>query len=271
MLQTFMIVEKDVPMLRKHHKLFIAVLTGLCAQTAFSSTDTPYSFLPYPYAFVATLSGGLDWHDAGTSQTLALTPAIVKRYKADNEGRWLVDGEIFLGVQTPLPRSLIGQIGLAFLIANDATMSGDIWDDGNQKFNNYNYRYEINHRHYAVKGKLLWDWGLDLGWGCNLLPWISASLGVGYNNAYNFTSSPSIPEAVRTPSFSGNTIRSFTYTLGIGFQYLLNKCWQAGIGYEFADWGKSKLGPARGQTQGDGLIMNHLYTNGIAINLTYLG
>ncbi|HAT9492397.1 TPA: porin family protein, partial [Legionella pneumophila subsp. pneumophila] len=38
----------------------------------------------------------------------------------------------------------------------------------------------------------------------------------------------------------------------------------------FADWGKSELGRASGQTLNEGLKLNHLYTNGVVLNLTYV-
>jgi hypothetical protein len=43
-----------------------------------------------------------------------------------------------------------------------------------------------------------------------------------------------------------------------------------GAGYEFADWGKSGLNRAAGQTLNTGLALNHLYTNGVLVNLTYV-
>lgn len=42
-----------------------------------------------------------------------------------------------------------------------------------------------------------------------------------------------------------------------------------GIGYEFADWGRSQLNRAPGQTLNSGLSLSHLYTNGFLFNLTY--
>lgn len=41
-----------------------------------------------------------------------------------------------------------------------------------------------------------------------------------------------------------------------------------GVGYEFADWGKSEPGRALGQTRNSGVDLNHLYTNGVLFNLT---
>ncbi|HHS9463875.1 TPA: outer membrane protein, partial [Legionella anisa] len=77
-------------------------------------------------------------------------------------------------------------------------------------------------------------------------------------------------EALPNPDFADHTKTAFTYTLGAGVQKALNDHWQIGAGYEFADWGKSELGRAFGQTMNSGLALNHLYTNGVLFNLTYV-
>ena len=71
------------------------------------------------------------------------------------------------------------------------------------------------------------------------------------------------------PNFTSNTTTAFTYTLGAGVQRHLNQHLQAGVGYEFADWGRSQLSRASGQTLNTGLSLSHLYTNGFLFNLTY--
>jgi len=71
------------------------------------------------------------------------------------------------------------------------------------------------------------------------------------------------------PDFASNTTTAFTYTLGVGVERHLNPHWQAGLGYEFADWGKSQLSRASRQTLNNGLSLSHVYTNGFLFNLTY--
>ncbi|WP_019216728.1 outer membrane protein [Legionella tunisiensis] len=143
-------------------------------------------------------------------------------------------------------------------------MSGYIWDDADPQFNIYIYNYRIKHSHIAVKAKILADRGYVV------IPWISGSIGVGFNEAYRFTSMPTIFEALPTPDFVSHTKTAFTYTLGAGIQKALTPNWQIGIGYEFADWGKSQLARAPGQTVSTGLTLDHLYTNGFLVNITYL-
>ena len=70
-------------------------------------------------------------------------------------------------------------------------------------------------------------------------------------------------------NFAAYTQTSFTYTLGAGIQKILTNHWQVGLGYEFADWGQSRLNRASEQTIGQGLSLSHLYTNGLVFNLTY--
>lgn len=102
------------------------------------------------------------------------------------------------------------------------------------------------------------------------MPWVSASLGVGFNNAYSFNNSSNLFQALPNPNFAPHTETAFTYTIGTGLQKILSQHWQVGVGYEFADWGQSQLNRASGQTLNSGLSLNHLYTNGLMFNLTYL-
>lgn len=214
--------------------------------------------------WVGTISTGPVWEGAGQTQTFYLAPNILKTYAAEHTTHALFDGEVFAGIQKELPKAFLGQIGLAVAATSNANLSGNIWDDADSTFNNYRYSYQVQHTHIAVKGKFLADRGY---W---VMPWVSASLGVGFNAAHDFQNTPLISEAVTMTNFASGTQTSFTYTLGAGVQKVLNSHWQAGIGYEFADWGQSQLSRASGQTLNSGLSLNHLYTNGVLFNLTYV-
>lgn len=216
------------------------------------------------WRFVSSVSIGPAWESAGQSQTFYLAPNLIKTYAAEHTTHALFNGEAFVGIQKKLPKVLLGQLGLAVAVTSNAKLSGNIWDDADSVSNNYSYNYQVQHTHIAAKGKIL----ADLGYW--FIPWVSASVGVGFNNAHDFQNTPLIPEAVTMPNFASNTKTSFTYTLATGIQKEFNEHWQAGIGYEFADWGKSQLSRASGQTINSGLNLNHLYTNGVLFNLAYI-
>lgn len=213
--------------------------------------------------WVATFSIGPTWANPGRQQTLQLTPDVVKTYTANNATKTLADGEMFLGIQKDLPYDLLTHIGIAGALTSPVRVSGNIWDDGDSTFNNYTYSYQAQHGHVALKAKVFKQSAYAV------LPWVSGSVGVGFNRAYSFTNTPIISEAVVQNNFGNHTQTSFTYTVGAGIQKIIHSTWQVGMGYEFADWGQSHLGSAQGQTLGRGLSLQHLYTNGLMFNLTY--
>lgn len=212
---------------------------------------------------VLSFSAGSVWESTGKTQNIYLQSNAEKKYLSNHTSQSVADGELFLGFAKRLSKNVHGQFGFAAATTSNAGLSGYIWDDADSRFNNYIYRYKIMHTHLAIKGKVLTDTSFYA-----LSPYFSASAGIGFNRSHSFINIPTIFQAVESPNFTSNTKFSFTYTLGVGVQKKVNKYWQIGLGYEFADWGSSKLGRASGQTLGEGLWLSHLYTNGVLLNLT---
>lgn len=244
----------------KKNSVWLVLATSFLNNGFAGGLDMPYRDLTW----VTTISAGAGWENAGQTQTIFLTPAIVKTYAANFSTNAFFDSEIFAGVQKIFSPYVQEQLGIALAATSNANPSGMIWDDASPEFENYTYNYEIQHSHLALKSKILFNAGKGL------LPWISGSLGMGFNNAHAFNNNPIIFQALPTPNFSANTTIAFTYTIGAGIQKVLSENCQVGIGYEFADWGSSQLRPASGQLQNSGLFLNHLYTNGVLVNFTYL-
>ena len=237
----------------------LSLLTG----SALAGAMGPVSQDPN-WSWLSTLSAGPVWENGGAQQSFYLTPSIEKTYTANQTTNTLFAGEFFLGLQKKLSQTLMGQMGLAVATTSNAKLSGYIWDDADPLFANYTYEYKILHTHIAVKGKVLSDMGY---W---LTPWLSASMGVGFNTAHAFNNTPLIFEVPANANFATRNQTSFSYTLGAGVQKALTKHWQIGVGYEFSDWGKSGLGRTAEQVLNSGLTLNHLYTNGVLFNLSYI-
>lgn len=246
----------------KRNDILAALLTSFLTGTVFAGTLGSANHSSN-WSWVSTLSVGLVLDQAGKTQSFYLTPEIEKTYAAHQSTNTLANGELFIGVQKKLSTTMQTQLGLAVAATSNASLSGLIWDDADPRFANHSYRYKIQHSHINAKSKILMDKGY---W---LMPWISASLGVGFNSAHSFQNTPLIYEAIVNPNFASHSQTAFTYTLGAGVQKALNQHWQVGVGYEFADWGKSQLGHAAEQTLNNGIGLNHLDTNGILFNLTY--
>lgn len=225
--------------------------------------SSQYALAQAKWSPLATLSIGNEWARGGETQHFYLQPDVEKNYVAHRETDRLVGGELFLGIQHSLNSTLLAQIGIAIAKSAPTNLQGDIWEDADPNFNNYAYRYKIKHSHVAIKGVLL----MPIQYG--LLPYISTSVGVASNDAYDFSITPRIEEETPPAGFNSHTENSFTYTLGVGVRKILDPNWQVGLSYEFADWGKSQLNPASGQTLNTGLKLDHLYTQGVFLNLTY--
>jgi len=252
--------------LEKYTLLALAVFsTTISANTLATSgrplAKTKLALLP---PNVVTLSGGPTWRAIENSnETFFLTPSILKTYNPKDSIDVIGNGELFIGSKVLSKKNVEGQIGLAAVYAANANISGEIWDDGDPRFNNYTYKYKINHTHLALKGKLVAN-KFDY-----FMPWASASIGYGFNNAKQYYSKPIICEAVPTPEFQNRTWVDFAYVIGAGFESKVAEKWHLGIGYEFSDWGASKLGAALDQTSSSGLTLDHLYTNGLIFSITY--
>ncbi|MBN9227964.1 MULTISPECIES: outer membrane protein [Legionella] len=242
-------------------KTLTVLIATTLAQNSFSGTMGPVSS---PWTQVITLSLGPAWTDTGETNTFFLQSDVEKTYTANENTSTLFDGEIFYGLQHALNATFTGQLGLAAAVTSNAKLKGDVWEDADPDFDNFFYTYKINHTHIAAKGKLIGHFNAPVN------PYISGSLGVGFNRAHNFTITPKIVEEIPAPGFTSHTHTAFTYTVGAGIQKEFYSRWQVGIGYEFADWGKSYLGRAPGQTLNNGPGMNHLYTNQLQFSLSYL-
>jgi opacity protein-like surface antigen len=218
---------------------------------------------------VVGLIAGPSWISGNKTQSINLQPDIVKTYTGNNQNTSFSSAEIFVGLQqawfaTQIKQPLLAQVGVSVVGAGNPELNGDIWDDADPAFNNSTYTYKVNHTHIAIKGRLTRDDNRLIK------PYLSASVGMGFNHAFNYSSSPTITEEVTAPPFKSNTTTAFTYTVGLGLQTSLNAHFQAAAGYEFADWGHVELARAAGQTQNQGLTLNHLYANQLQISLLYI-
>lgn len=215
-------------------------------------------------SWMGSVKAGAIWISGGDDQTFFLAPGIQKTYTAEDSSNSLSNIGILLGIQKTLAPTMQAQLGLAWVSTGTANLNGVIWDDADPQFDNYTYNYRLQHSHLAIEGKLLAEVGLII------TPWINGSIGVGFNRANSFTNKPTVCGALPNPNFASNTATSFTYSIGAGIQREFNNHWQVGIGYEFADWGKSELGRATGQTLNTGISLSNMYTNGILLNITYV-
>lgn len=217
---------------------------------------------------VFTLSIGPGFTSPGEDQILTLTPDVPYAYYADKSSSTLGFVSLFGGIEKRNDEGhFLGQFGLELLGATNVNLNGDAWIDADPDFNDFFYSYKINHSHIALKGRLLSNAPYTERKG--IASYLSASVGIGFNYAYDFSMQKRIYEAVIPPLFDAHTKTSFIYAFGIGLEKALNQQWRFSVGYEFADWGSSALSKAEGQSTSYGLTLNHLFMNNILFGMSY--
>jgi hypothetical protein len=213
---------------------------------------------------VLTLSGGPQWTIPGQSQQIYLDNVGSNYYKNMSSLQAVGTGELFVGYTKPI--SWINmQWGGLISGSGVAKVKGEIWQLNDPDFNNLSYSYKVNQFKVGLRTK--WMPNRSFRWG--YLPYVTGSVGVGFNRSFSFTNNILISSAVQNPNFQDNTLTSFTYSIGAGFQKSITSKIDVGLGYEMYDWGPSGLGTAPGQTLNTGLKMNHLYAHTLLASVIY--
>ena len=244
------------------------VYTSVEEDSSAASTKQVTSSVEFPkrsnISKVTAFSIGPAWYRAGQSQTIWLQPDFSTRYVANMLQHTLTTGEVFLGLQGDFASQGLGQLGLAVVTATSARLQGDIWEVADPNFDNFVYQYKVAHTHLAAKTKWLFN-----HWSATVFPYLSASLGIAWNNSYDFATQALIFEALPVAGFQAQRKTALTYTLGVGVQKVFTRHWQLGIGYEFNDWGSSALGPIPEQGLNSGLSLSHLYLQQLQCTISY--
>lgn len=231
------------------------VLTGQLAMAG-SMGAQPVKTGP---AYVVTFSAGPTWVSRRHAQTLFLEPTVQKTYTARRHGPTLAIGELFFALQQPFNDWFSSQLGLEIASTSEAKLSGHIWDEANPNLNNHRYNYQIRSSRLSFKAKVLMHDTL----------FVMASIGASQNRAGDFTVTPLNGATNPVPAFLSSTDYSVAFALGAGIQKAINQHWQAGLAYEYTNWGKSILSPAPGQTVGQGLQVNHHLTQQMLCSVSY--
>ncbi len=247
----------------KIYTIVIATLSSFITMQSYAEDLWPIQETTVSSPFV-TLSLGPGWTTSGNSKTFYLQSDIRKTYNVSNNSQAFSTADLFGGWQIPTGFNLLFQLGIDVKGVHNAELSGSIWEDADSNFNNYKYTYKVNRTQVSVKGQLLSDVNMVVQ------PYVNASIGYGVNSAHDFTITPKIYEEVPAPAFSSGNLRSLNYAFGIGIQKVVNTSWQFGVGYEFANLGKSQLGDAPGQTVNSGIKASHLFTNQLLFSASYV-
>lgn len=211
-----------------------------------------------------TYSPGWIWNQPGSQQSIQVDPTYSKTFTDGSRTQGLFSNELFVGFTQPLPLDLRGELGLSFVRTDSTQASGVVWEYDDPTFDNYTYSYSTTHTRLALKGKAVADPVIG-----GFAPYFSLAVGVAFNRAHDFGSTPTISQAATVPGFPDRTQIALSYTVGAGLEHAYDKNWRFGLGLEFSDWGKTQLGPVAGQPTDRGPKIDHIYSRGLVANVTY--
>ena len=258
-------------------KLQMVFLGCLITTTALAGSRMRDYYNESSWPIVATLSVGPGWARPGETQTLTLQPQIEKAYVPNPTSRalrfvnttkhtdTLAAGEFFLGLYGDVNSVVEGQLGLAFGMSSQARLGGTIYEDADPAFNNYSYSYKIRNSRIGVKIKALYKTGYY-----DVIAYLSGCAAVGTNNSARYRIAPLLDTEVPSPFFSNNNSTTLSYNFAVGVEAPVDPNWRVGLGYEYANWGKSQLARAPEQTVGSGLTLGNLRVQELMVSLTYI-
>lgn len=236
---------------------------------AFSFSANAAYHLPNSNYYVVKFSGGVAVvNNAGDSTTFSNIDSSFYVYNPNHAHRTAALFGVFAGAEFNFVPYLPMELGLAYYQAAPFTTSGHVVQGPDwHSFDIFDYNYQIKTRQVMLEGYFYPEYVLFCG-----QPYLIIGLGASFNKAsdYKVIMPPFI---TFSPYFINNTNHSFTYSLGLGWDYLLRPDMKIGLSYRFSDLGKADLGktfiedPRR---LAGSLDISHLYTNEFLAQLSFI-
>ncbi len=162
-------------------------------------------------------------------------------------------------------------LAVSYTYGFPAKVKGKVSQYSLPEFTNYNYQYKIQTQTFLAQIKVdLYQWR-------SLMPFLLAGAGVSLNNASNYAEQavPGVTPRIN-PGFQGQTSTYFSYVLGAGLDYIVQKNIWVSLTYEYSNLGRAQTGP--GENTGiltdtnyaaDNLKTN-VRSNSVFLSMTYL-
>lgn len=246
-----------------------AILSSAMVFTAINAQAMQISmpdWSTWSYKPLVTLSLGGDHIRKNDSQTLSVFPPVDNTYTNSDSSQNVVDGGVFVGFEHVINDYLWAQIGLSAYISGEFTPKGHVWLFGSPDFDTYTYRYNVNHERLMVEGKFL----TTLTYCQPFHPYISWGVGVAFNRADQYLEFPINSGVAVQQGFTSHNQTPLAWELGIGADYIFNQHARLGIGYQFMDLGSVALDGVPGAPTTQALNLQHLYTDQLRIQFTYV-
>lgn len=129
-------------------------------------------------------------------------------------------------------------LGLEYSYFFPAQAEGIIEDYSDEEEANHSYQYKVAHQIVYLRGKI------DLVRWQNWMPYVSAGLGSSWNRFSNYSEQAitNVDSFHEDPKFPNKTTTHFSYSLGIGIDYIFTRNLWGSLGYRFDHIGPFQTG-----------------------------
>lgn len=211
-----------------------------------------------------SLSLGADLIRIGRSQAINFAPEITNTFTAANENKPSASMGLVLGFEKKLSHDIFFQLGMTSYFNTEVNATGHVWEFSLPEFDNFIYHYRIQSSRIMLSSKLMTTIPTKIH------PYLNAELGMGFNQARGFAQDRLVADSVPMIPFNDHVEQSLSWALGVGFDIEINSKARIGLGYQFANLGKTKLGLTPSQATNNTLSLSNMYTHQLRVQLTSL-
>ncbi len=215
---------------------------------------------------VVSLAYGYDQANVSMVKNISLIAPFYNTYNSTNTNDTERTGSLFVGVESPLYRNFLWQIGLSYYVSSAFLGKGVVQQFGDPNFGNLLYQYKIQNNRIMVESKVLATLHKYFH------PYVVGGIGQSNNNTYGYVETPVASNDVAMPnSFASTTKHSFSYLIGVGIDVDLTNNLRLGASYRYAGLGKAGLGTIPNQASNTTITYNNLTSSEYLLQLSYVG
>lgn len=250
------------------HSYCAALLTLLCLHAQADSQPDPRRIKG-----LVGITLGNDWASINeTSSVLLLNDAPAPdTFTADGmySSKFMYGASV--GIEFPIHTiGTIWQTSLAYYRAGEFTISGTEYMFGVSDLDNKTYSYNVENQRLMLENKLMFSLRDRRFYKPGFYMYLMFGLGASRNDTSNFKLTAADDTTVVVGAFESGNEKSFSYSVGFGFEAEFTSFLRLGLGYRYADLGKVTTGEFEAGDTTNTLSTNNMPTQELVFQISLM-
>jgi opacity protein-like surface antigen len=184
---------------------------------------------------ITTFTGGVAFTSATDNNDLTIGLSDY-HYQTDDDTSTPGIFGLLVGAEFQFHPDWAVQAGISYYQSTSFSASGTLAQGVDpQSYSSFHYEYDIIVRQVLAEGKLMYNWKEIFH------PYLSLGLGGGFNQSFDYDVNIIPCGSTFSPHYEDNTVNSFSYLVGLGFDVDVNDFLRLGLGYRFTNFGEAAL------------------------------